>query len=57
MGVNVIFGVSFVVVKVVVDFVDLLLFCYLGGLNVYVLFVLLFNVINGGEYVDNGIDM
>lgn len=56
-GVNVILGVLMVVVKVVVDYIGQLLYCYVGGILVCVLLVLMMNIINGGEYVDNLIDI
>lgn len=56
-GVNVIFGVFFVNVKVVVDYVGILFFWYFGGVGVCVVFVLMMNIVNGGEYVDNLVDV
>ncbi|MFS0867023.1 phosphopyruvate hydratase [Microbacterium sp. 179-B 1A2 NHS] len=56
-GANAILGVSLAVAKAAADSVDLPLFRYLGGPNARVLPVPLFNVINGGEHADNGIDM
>jgi enolase len=52
-----ILGVSLAVAKAAADSADLPLFRYLGGPNAHVLPVPLFNVINGGEHADNGIDM
>ena len=48
---------SLAVAKAAADSADLPLFRYLGGPNAHVLPVPLFNVINGGEHADNGIDM
>ncbi|HCJ49499.1 MAG TPA: phosphopyruvate hydratase, partial [Microbacterium sp.] len=56
-GANAILGVSLAVAKAAADSADLPLFRYLGGPNARVLPVPLFNVINGGEHADNGIDM
>ncbi len=56
-GANAILGVSLAVAKAAADSSDLPLFRYLGGPNAHVLPVPLFNVINGGEHADNGIDM
>ena len=55
-GANAILGVSLAVAKAAADSADLPLFRYLGGPNAHVLPVPLFNVINGGEHADNGID-
>ncbi|MCT9820569.1 phosphopyruvate hydratase [Microbacterium sp. W1N] len=55
-GANAILGVSLAVAKAAADAADLPLFRYLGGPNAHVLPVPLFNVINGGEHADNGID-
>lgn len=55
-GANAILGVSLAVSKAAADSADLPLFRYLGGPNAHVLPVPLFNVINGGEHADNGID-
>lgn len=55
-GANAILGVSLAVAKAAADSSDLPLFRYLGGPNAHVLPVPLFNVINGGEHADNGID-
>lgn len=55
-GVNVMLGVSLVVVKVVVVSSEQLFYCYIGGVNVYVMLVLMMNIFNGGLYVDNSID-
>lgn len=57
LGANAILGVSLAVAKAAADSADLPLFRYLGGPNAHVLPVPLFNVINGGEHADNGIDM
>ena len=56
-GANAILGISLAVAKAAADTADLPLFRYLGGPNAHVLPVPLFNVINGGEHADNGIDM
>ncbi len=56
-GANAILGVSLAVAKAAADSSDLPLFRYLGGPNAHLLPVPLFNVINGGEHADNGIDM
>ena len=56
-GANAILGVSLAVAKAAADAADLPLFRYVGGPNAHVLPVPLFNVINGGEHADNGIDM
>jgi enolase len=56
-GANAILGVSLAVAKAAADSAALPLFRYLGGPNAHVLPVPLFNVINGGEHADNGIDM
>lgn len=56
LGVNVVLGVFMVLVRVSVKVLNLLLYCYLGGVNVLILFVLMFNIINGGMYVNNFID-
>ena len=56
-GANAILGVSLAVAKAAADSADLPLFRYVGGPNAHVLPVPLFNVINGGEHADNGIDM
>ncbi|WP_396655518.1 phosphopyruvate hydratase [Microbacterium sp.] len=56
-GANAILGVSLAVAKAAADSADLPLFRYLGGPNAHILPVPLFNVINGGEHADNGIDM
>jgi enolase len=56
-GANAILGVSLAVAKAAADAADLPLFRYIGGPNAHVLPVPLFNVINGGEHADNGIDM
>ncbi|MFV0320739.1 MAG: phosphopyruvate hydratase [Microbacterium sp.] len=56
-GANAILGASLAVAKAAADSADLPLFRYLGGPNAHVLPVPLFNVINGGEHADNGIDM
>jgi enolase len=56
-GANAILGVSLAVAKASADSADLPLFRYLGGPNAHILPVPLFNVINGGEHADNGIDM
>lgn len=56
-GANAILGVSLAVAKAAADSADLPLYRYLGGPNAHVLPVPLFNVINGGEHADNGIDM
>jgi enolase len=56
-GANAILGVSLAAAKAAADSADLPLFRYLGGPNAHVLPVPLFNVINGGEHADNGIDM
>jgi len=56
-GANAILGVSLAVAKAAADSADLPLYRYLGGPNARVLPVPLFNVINGGEHADNGIDM
>ena len=56
-GANSILGVSLAVAKAAADSADLPLYRYLGGPNAHVLPVPLFNVINGGEHADNGIDM
>lgn len=55
-GANAILGVSLAVAKAAADSAELPLFHYLGGPNAHVLPVPLFNVINGGEHADNGID-
>ncbi|MFT4233966.1 MAG: phosphopyruvate hydratase [Microbacterium sp.] len=55
-GANAILGVSLAVAKAAADSADLPLFRYVGGPNAYLLPVPLFNVINGGEHADNGID-
>jgi len=55
-GANAILGVSLAVARAAADSADLPLFRYLGGPNAHVLPVPLFNVINGGEHADNGID-
>lgn len=55
-GANAILGVSLAVAKAAADAADLPLFRYVGGPNAHVLPVPLFNVINGGEHADNGID-
>ena len=55
-GANAILGVSLAVAKAAADSADLPLFRYIGGPNAHVLPVPLFNVINGGEHADNGID-
>jgi len=55
-GANAILGVSLAVAKAAADSSDLPLFRYLGGPNAHLLPVPLFNVINGGEHADNGID-
>ncbi|WDG17049.1 phosphopyruvate hydratase [Microbacterium sp. Clip185] len=55
-GANAILGVSLAVAKAAADSADLPLFRYLGGPNAHLLPVPLFNVINGGEHADNGID-
>ena len=55
-GANAILGVSLAVAKAAADAADLPLFRYLGGPNAHVLPIPLFNVINGGEHADNGID-
>ncbi len=55
-GANAILGVSLAEAKAAADSADLPLFRYLGGPNAHVLPVPLFNVINGGEHADNGID-
>lgn len=55
-GANAILGVSLAVAKAAADSAELPLFRYLGGPNAHVLPVPLFNVINGGEHADNGID-
>ncbi|MBN9213345.1 MULTISPECIES: phosphopyruvate hydratase [unclassified Microbacterium] len=55
-GANAILGVSLAVAKAAADSADLPLFRYVGGPNAHVLPVPLFNVINGGEHADNGID-
>lgn len=57
LGVNVILGVLLVVVKVVVEVSVQLFYCYVGGMGVCILLVLMMNIINGGEYVDNLIDI
>jgi enolase len=56
-GANAILGVSLAVAKAAADSAELPLFRYLGGPNAHILPVPLFNVINGGEHADNGIDM
>lgn len=56
-GANAILGVSLAVAKAAADSADLPLYRYLGGPNARALPVPLFNVINGGEHADNGIDM
>ena len=56
-GANAILGVSLAVAKAAADSADLPLFRYVGGPNAHILPVPLFNVINGGEHADNGIDM
>lgn len=56
LGVNVVLGVFMVLVRVSVKVLNLLLYCYLGGVNVLILLVLMFNIINGGMYVNNFID-
>jgi enolase len=56
-GANAILGVSLAVAKAAADSSDLPLFRYVGGPNAHILPVPLFNVINGGEHADNGIDM
>ncbi len=55
-GANAILGVSLAVAKAAADSADLPLYRYLGGPNAHLLPVPLFNVINGGEHADNGID-
>ena len=55
-GANAILGVSLAAAKAAADSADLPLFRYLGGPNAHLLPVPLFNVINGGEHADNGID-
>ncbi|MEZ3159646.1 phosphopyruvate hydratase [Microbacterium sp. BWT-B31] len=55
-GANAILGISLAVAKAAADSADLPLFRYVGGPNAHVLPVPLFNVINGGEHADNGID-
>jgi enolase len=57
LGANAILGVSLAVAKAAAESADLPLFRYVGGPNAHVLPVPLFNVINGGEHADNGIDM
>lgn len=52
LGVNVILGVFLVVVKVVVNYLDIFFYRYIGGINIYVMFVLMMNIINGGLYSD-----
>jgi enolase len=56
LGANAILGVSLAVARAAADSVDLPLYQYVGGPNAHVLPVPLFNVINGGEHADNGID-
>lgn len=55
-GVNVILGVLLVVVRVVVVELEMFLYRYIGGVNVYVFLLFMFNVLNGGEYVFNIVD-
>lgn len=57
LGVNVIFGVFLVVVCVVVDELGVYLYEYFGGVNGKVFLVLMMNIFNGGEYVDNNVDV
>lgn len=60
-GVNVILVVLLVMVKVVVVFKGLLFYVYIVELNgifgVYLMLLLMMNIINGGEYVDNNVDI
>ena len=56
LGANAILGVSLAVAKAAAESAGLPLFRYVGGPNAHVLPVPLFNVINGGEHADNGID-
>lgn len=55
-GVNVILGVLLVVVRVVVVELEMFLYRYIGGVNVYVFLLFMLNVLNGGEYVFNIVD-
>lgn len=61
LGVNVIFVVFLVVVKVVVQVKGVLLYVYIVDFNgifgQYFMLVLMMNIINGGEYVDNNVDI
>lgn len=61
LGVNVIFVVFFVVVKVVVVEKGVVFYEYIvdfnGMFGEYLMFVFMMNIINGGEYVDNNVDI
>lgn len=60
-GVNVILVVFLVNVKVVVVVKGMFLYEYIVELNgifgVFLMFLLMMNIINGGEYVDNNVDI
>lgn len=55
-GVNVILGVLLVVVRAAAVELEMFLYRYIGGVNVYVFLLFMFNVLNGGEYVFNIVD-
>jgi len=57
LGANAILGVSLAVAKAAADFTAQPLFRYVGGTSARTLPVPMMNIINGGEHVDNPIDI
>lgn len=52
LGANAILGVSLAVAKAAAAYLDIPLYRYIGGVNTYVMPVLMMNIINGGSHSD-----
>lgn len=52
LGANAILGVSLAVAKAAANYLDMPLYCYIGGTNTYVMPVPMMNIINGGSHSD-----
>ena len=57
LGANAILGVSLAVARAAADELGLPLFQYIGGVNAKQLPVPMMNILNGGEYADNNVDV
>ncbi len=57
LGANAILGVSLSVAKASAVALDLPLYKYLGGVNVYIMPSPMMNILNGGKHADNNVDL